>query len=276
MRLTRARRARGRPRRLAGHGCGPRSGAGHADAARRQAAAEPKAVVELFTSQGCSSCPTADALLGKLAKRDDVIALSLSVDYWDYLGWKDTLASPKFSERQRAYAQARGDGAIYTPQAGRQRADACQRQRRGQDRRARSRRPPRRWRPRACRSGCRRTRTSWSSRPGAAPAGRAGQGSHAVAGRDRQERDGADQARREPGQDHHLQQRGARADPDRHVERQADDRAARAAQLHAARAPSAAPCSCSRATPARSSARRSCGSSSLHVGRVKRSADPTP
>jgi len=75
-----------------------------------------KAVVELYTSQGCSSCPAADALLQRLAERDDVIALSLSVDYWDYLGWKDTLASPKFTERQRAYAKARGDGAIYTPQ----------------------------------------------------------------------------------------------------------------------------------------------------------------
>lgn len=79
-------------------------------------AVEPKAVVELFTSQGCSSCPNADAVLGRLAKRDDIIALSLSVDYWDYLGWKDTLASPKFSERQRSYGKARGDGKIYTPQ----------------------------------------------------------------------------------------------------------------------------------------------------------------
>src|SRR5258705_1065291 len=78
---------------------------------------EPRAVVELFSSQGCSSCPNADALLGKLANRDDVIALSMPIDYWDYLGWKDTLASPKFSERQRAYATARGDGKIYTPQA---------------------------------------------------------------------------------------------------------------------------------------------------------------
>jgi hypothetical protein len=77
---------------------------------------EPTAVLELFTSQGCSSCPTADAVLGRLAKRDDIIALSLSVDYWDYLGWKDTLANPKFSERQRAYGKARGDGKIYTPQ----------------------------------------------------------------------------------------------------------------------------------------------------------------
>jgi hypothetical protein len=56
-------------------------------------------------------------LLGRLAERHDIIALSMSVDYWDYLGWRDTLASPKFSERQRIYAVARGDGAIYTPQA---------------------------------------------------------------------------------------------------------------------------------------------------------------
>ncbi len=79
--------------------------------------AAPVAVVELFTSQGCSSCPTADALLSKMANRDNVIALTMPVDYWDYLGWKDTLANPKFSERQRAYAHARGDGQIYTPQA---------------------------------------------------------------------------------------------------------------------------------------------------------------
>ncbi len=87
-----------------------------ADAAPSKALVEPKAVVELFTSQGCSSCPTADAVLGRLVKREDIVALSMSVDYWDYLGWKDTLASPKFSERQRAYGKVRGDGAIYTPQ----------------------------------------------------------------------------------------------------------------------------------------------------------------
>lgn len=79
-------------------------------------AAEPKAVLELFTSQGCSSCPPADKLLGEYAKRDDVLALSLNVDYWDYLGWKDTLGSPDNSERQRSYASARGDGQVYTPQ----------------------------------------------------------------------------------------------------------------------------------------------------------------
>ena len=74
------------------------------------------AVLELYTSQGCSSCPAADALLAQLASRGEVVALSLSVDYWDYLGWRDTLANSKFTERQRAYAKARGDGAIYTPQ----------------------------------------------------------------------------------------------------------------------------------------------------------------
>lgn len=76
----------------------------------------PKAVVELYTSQGCSSCPAADALLNRLAERDDIIAVSLSVDYWDYLGWKDTLAQVKFSERQKAFAKALGDGMVYTPQ----------------------------------------------------------------------------------------------------------------------------------------------------------------
>jgi hypothetical protein len=73
-------------------------------------------VIELFTSQGCSSCPPADALLQTYAKRPDVLALTMPVDYWDYLGWKDTLGSPKNSERQRNYARARGDGQVYTPQ----------------------------------------------------------------------------------------------------------------------------------------------------------------
>jgi hypothetical protein len=80
-------------------------------------AADPtRAVVELFTSQGCMSCPPADALLSELARRPDIVALSLPVDYWDYLGWKDTLAQPGFSRRQRAYAHLRGDGQVYTPQ----------------------------------------------------------------------------------------------------------------------------------------------------------------
>ncbi|RDV04233.1 DUF1223 domain-containing protein [Undibacter mobilis] len=81
------------------------------------AGGEPKAVVELFTSQGCSSCPPADRLLGNLAHDPAVIALSLPVDYWDYLGWQDTLALKGHGKRQRAYSIARGDGAVYTPQA---------------------------------------------------------------------------------------------------------------------------------------------------------------
>jgi hypothetical protein len=76
-----------------------------------------KTVIELFTSQGCSSCPAADRLLAEYANRDDVLALSFNVDYWDYLGWKDTLASRDFSQRQRDYSNARGDGDVYTPQA---------------------------------------------------------------------------------------------------------------------------------------------------------------
>ena len=75
-----------------------------------------KAVLELYTSQGCSSCPPADRLAARLAKRDGVLVLTLPVDYWDYLGWKDTLAEPAFSLRQRDYALARGDNGIYTPQ----------------------------------------------------------------------------------------------------------------------------------------------------------------
>ena len=83
----------------------------------RPAEAEPRAVVELFTSQGCSSCPPADKVLGELAKDPSVIALSLPIDYWDYLGWKDTLADSRFSARQKAYSRMRGDREVYTPQA---------------------------------------------------------------------------------------------------------------------------------------------------------------
>lgn len=80
------------------------------------ASAEPRAVLELFTSQGCSSCPEADRLLGEIAKDPSVIAVSLPIDYWDYLGWKDTLADPKFTARQKAYSKVRGDRQVYTPQ----------------------------------------------------------------------------------------------------------------------------------------------------------------
>src|SRR5690606_18239577 len=75
-----------------------------------------RGVVELFTSQGCSSCPPADALLGELAGEAGLVALTLPVDYWDYLGWKDTLASASYTARQRGYAEQRGDRQVYTPQ----------------------------------------------------------------------------------------------------------------------------------------------------------------
>jgi len=82
----------------------------------RPAEADPRAVVELFTSQGCSSCPPADKIIGDLSKDPSVIALSMPIDYWDYLGWKDTLADSRFSARQRAYSRMRGDREVYTPQ----------------------------------------------------------------------------------------------------------------------------------------------------------------
>ena len=80
------------------------------------ARAETRGVVELFTSQGCSSCPPADKLMGELIHDPSLVAFSLPVDYWDSLGWKDTLADPRNSARQRAYALRRGDRQVYTPQ----------------------------------------------------------------------------------------------------------------------------------------------------------------
>jgi hypothetical protein len=79
-------------------------------------ASETRALIELFTSQGCSSCPPADRLLGELASDPSLVAVSVPIDYWDYLGWKDTLASAGHSARQRAYARVRGDREVYTPQ----------------------------------------------------------------------------------------------------------------------------------------------------------------
>jgi hypothetical protein len=84
------------------------SGAANAEGVRN--------VVELFTSQGCSSCPPADRILGRLARDPNTLALSFPVDYWDYIGWKDTLAAPIYTARQKAYASASGKGQVYTPQ----------------------------------------------------------------------------------------------------------------------------------------------------------------
>ena len=84
--------------------------AGAADPASRPV------VVELFTSQGCSSCPPADAFLGELSRRDDVVALAFHVDYWDHIGWKDPFGDPLHTARQRAYAARLRQRSIYTPQ----------------------------------------------------------------------------------------------------------------------------------------------------------------
>lgn len=78
---------------------------------------KPMAVLELFTSQGCSSCPPADAYFEQLAQDPSVVVLTYPVTYWDYLGWKDTLGQDMFTKRQKLYAKARGDGQVYTPQA---------------------------------------------------------------------------------------------------------------------------------------------------------------
>ena len=88
------------------------------------AAGERGVLVELFTSQGCSACPPADELLVELAERKGVIALALHVDYWDYIGWKDSFAQPRFTERQKKYAYAAQQRSVFTPQmivAGRER-----------------------------------------------------------------------------------------------------------------------------------------------------------
>ena len=78
--------------------------------------AKPVTLVELFTSQGCSSCPPADKFAAELDTRDDVIALTLHVNYWDYIGWRDPFASDATTDRQRAYGRRLARGMVYTPQ----------------------------------------------------------------------------------------------------------------------------------------------------------------
>ncbi len=84
--------------------------------AAANAADAPPVLVELFTSQGCSSCRPADAYMAELARRDDLVALSMHVNYWDYIGWKDPFASNATTERQRAYGRRLDRGQVYTPQ----------------------------------------------------------------------------------------------------------------------------------------------------------------
>jgi hypothetical protein len=84
--------------------------------ARAAMTPEPVVVVELFTSQGCSSCPPADAFLGELAERKGLLVLSYHVDYWNYMGWKDPFSSPQMTQRQKSYVQPLGQRYVYTPQ----------------------------------------------------------------------------------------------------------------------------------------------------------------
>jgi hypothetical protein len=80
------------------------------------AKAERPVVVELFTSQGCGACTKANSLIAELAERKDVLPITFPIDYWDYLGWKDTFAKPEFAARQRAYMKAAGQREVFTPQ----------------------------------------------------------------------------------------------------------------------------------------------------------------
>ncbi len=80
-----------------------------------QSATQKVSLVELYTSQGCSSCPPADQWLGMLTQRDDVVPLSMHVAYWDYIGWKDPFAKPEFAQRQRWLAQVSKSNSVYTP-----------------------------------------------------------------------------------------------------------------------------------------------------------------
>ncbi|QPC90080.1 thioredoxin family protein [Mesorhizobium sp. INR15] len=98
------------------------AGASHAGESDRAQASKPVAdkplgVVELFTSQGCNSCPPADAFFAELATKEDLVALAYHVDYWDYLGWQDTLSRKENTERQYDYMRAFGSRSVYTPQA---------------------------------------------------------------------------------------------------------------------------------------------------------------
>jgi hypothetical protein len=93
------------------------AGTGESGELDRPQTDKPLGVVELFTSQGCNSCPPADALFAELAAKEDLVALAYHVDYWDYLGWQDTLSRKENTERQYDYMRAFGSRSVYTPQA---------------------------------------------------------------------------------------------------------------------------------------------------------------
>jgi len=95
--------------------CALVAGIAYGATTKNRVPSSPVTVLELFTSQGCSSCPAANKFVRDIAQRGDVLTLSYSVDYWDYLGWKDTFGKPEFSARQRTYGKQFG-GKVYTPQ----------------------------------------------------------------------------------------------------------------------------------------------------------------
>ncbi len=102
---------------FASGGAAPRESTGGAGGTVFKQAGFSPVVVELFTSQGCSSCPAANAVMATYANRQDVLPLALGVTYWDYLGWKDTFADPQFTKRQQDYVIRMGLRSMYTPQA---------------------------------------------------------------------------------------------------------------------------------------------------------------
>jgi hypothetical protein len=214
---------------------------------RLPAEAGEAVVVELYTSQGCSSCPPADALLPSLP-REDVIALALHVDYWDYIGWKDDLARPEHTARRRPMPRRRASGMIYTPQfviGGVDRvtgyepmevAEIIQRHRAAP-------------RPVACRSGA-MARSSWSRRGRSDPSrGRSSCRSRASS----RSPAGRDHARRERGATLRLSQRRRPLGRDRPLER-----AGHLPRRHAWRARPRSPSSSSATATGRCWPRRGC------------------
>lgn len=91
------------------------AGLAYGTSAKNREQSQPVTVLELFTSQGCSSCPAANKFVREISGNKGLLTLSYSVDYWDYLGWKDTFGKPEFSARQRTYGKQFG-GQVYTPQ----------------------------------------------------------------------------------------------------------------------------------------------------------------
>ena len=177
----------------------------------------PRAVVELFTSQGCSSCPPADALLVEYSRQPDIVALSLPVNYWDYLGWKDTLAHVAFTERQKAYAHGRSDRQVFTPQMIVNGKKSCIGSDRAQIEKAiQYTTKGRKTLPVAVnlseQNGTVTIAVEETPETAQRDGGDLGPARPAGA-------DGADRARREPRQDHHLRQCGARPEPPRRMAR---------------------------------------------------------